>query len=606
MKKITLAILIHNRFQFVEQALISIFNQSYKNYEVIVIQNSPTQEVIKTIEYLSEKYEFRTYVLDSNNISVARNFAITKSRGDYLAFLDDDDVIDIDNLASRISRAVESDADLLISNYYFMDHSGARLNFVTDLDCLDDSVLKEKINYHNVFSGIINGFFKLSSFGNFASFDENLMVCEDHDIFRSWNNSGAKIEFIYAKIAGYRLHNQGITKNTLSMISGELAHLSKIIKGDNLDTSVVVNYFKRLEQDYRIYNNLWSLDKKLISDLKINNLKSIDTILYINLDRSKDRKDAFEKQALECTIEDYTRISGIDATVDDYQGLISGAPPPNLTPSEICCSLSHLKAINYFVNNTKHKRILICEDDVDFSIAAYWNFNWSEINENLPENWGVIQLSVITDPGESFLMGMQRREYNFYSTGAYLISREYAIKILKTYMKDGKFNLNRKLPGIDQNCTAENVVYSGRGVFTLPIFLYKTNFDSLIHNDHVNSVHEPNRLSQLDWWKSLKNKGIESFFKPTEKNVIVSIGKVTSYSIALLEHDGDVVKSSHERHADKIAKLLETKIKTALAILFGIKIAHNLLYNLYLIIIFLKKKMKDLLRLDLSTLFKVK
>ena len=54
--------------------------------------------------------------------------------------------------------------------------------------------LKERINFKNVFSGINNGFFKLDSLRILPSFDENLVTCEDHDIFRSWNELGAKIE----------------------------------------------------------------------------------------------------------------------------------------------------------------------------------------------------------------------------------------------------------------------------------------------------------------------------------------------------------------------------------------------------------------------------
>lgn len=589
MKKITVTIIVHNRFEYLEQALISIENQTYKNHEVIIIQNSPTTEVKKEIVSLKERYRFRTFVLDTDNISVARNFAINKSEGDYLTFLDDDVIFEECNFEERMNLAIKSEADLIISNYYFIDKAGKKINFITDLDRYSAMELKERINFKNVFSGINNGFFKLDSLRILPSFDENLVTCEDHDIFRSWNELGAKIEFLHSKISGYRLHSQGGTKNAFLMMSGELAHISKIMKGLSFETTDIVKYFERIGHDYELSNNYEDnliFDKNKLMVQRINNVKTIDNILFINLDRSNDRRQSFEKQMLELDIVNYTRIPAVDAYSDDYFKLVSGKPSAALTPGEICCTLSHLKAIDYFVSHTSHERILICEDDLDLSSASYWNFNYSQILKNLPENWDAIQMSVTTDSGSEFVMGLQNREHNHYSAAAYLITRDYAIKILDLYKRDDKFDLSREFPYVERGCTSESVIYSDGVVYSLPIFLYKTSFNSLIHNDHIIDFHEPNRASQLYWWRSiyLKNEKHFSFFMPTECNVITVAVNFSSYSINLIEHNVLCKKDRIEKHAEKISKSFEVKIKSILMVLFRVKWLYNFFYKTYLLV----------------------
>jgi glycosyltransferase involved in cell wall biosynthesis len=88
---ISVVIPTYNRESTIEKALLSVLNQTYKNIEVIIIDDASqdkTHEVIKS--YLSDKVLY--FKLEKNGgVSDARNYGIKKSHGEYIAFQDSDD-----------------------------------------------------------------------------------------------------------------------------------------------------------------------------------------------------------------------------------------------------------------------------------------------------------------------------------------------------------------------------------------------------------------------------------------------------------------------------------------------------------------------------------
>ena len=76
---------------FLKEAIDSVFNQDYKNWELIIIDNNSSDNTLELIKkYNSEKISI--YSINNNGIiAKPRNLGIKKSKGDYIAFLDSDD-----------------------------------------------------------------------------------------------------------------------------------------------------------------------------------------------------------------------------------------------------------------------------------------------------------------------------------------------------------------------------------------------------------------------------------------------------------------------------------------------------------------------------------
>ena len=140
----------------------------------------------------------------------------------------------------------------------------------------------------------------------YSNFDSNLITCEDHDLYRVWTSQGAKVNFLRKKIAKYRLNSGGITTRNNFMLSGEFGHLSKLLK-DPQNKSDSIKFFERITTDYKI-ENFSNLDFVYDHKKIIDNLDGIDDILFINLDRSIERKKDFDLDMGKFGIKNYQKI----------------------------------------------------------------------------------------------------------------------------------------------------------------------------------------------------------------------------------------------------------------------------------------------------------
>lgn len=84
----------YNRADFIEKAIQSVLNQTYSNFEIIVVDDGSTDSSAQIIQKLAEKdHRIRYYKLEVNSgVSIARNTGISLVRGKYIAFLDSDDI----------------------------------------------------------------------------------------------------------------------------------------------------------------------------------------------------------------------------------------------------------------------------------------------------------------------------------------------------------------------------------------------------------------------------------------------------------------------------------------------------------------------------------
>ena len=122
-KFISVVIPSYNRFQYLKNAIESVLNQTYDNFEIIVINDGSTEE-----DYY--KYNFPEQVkiinLKENQTQKngfgpgsIRNYGIDIAKGDYIAFLDDDDIWMKDKLEIQLNRMLESKMLFSCTEGYF-------------------------------------------------------------------------------------------------------------------------------------------------------------------------------------------------------------------------------------------------------------------------------------------------------------------------------------------------------------------------------------------------------------------------------------------------------------------------------------------------------
>lgn len=100
---ISVVIPLYNKEKSIAKTLESVLAQSYTDYEVIVVDDGSTDKSREVVEpFIIDDLRFKILTKPNGGVSSARNFGIEKSRGDYAAFLDGDDLWDKDFLKEMV------------------------------------------------------------------------------------------------------------------------------------------------------------------------------------------------------------------------------------------------------------------------------------------------------------------------------------------------------------------------------------------------------------------------------------------------------------------------------------------------------------------------
>lgn len=119
--KVSVIVNCFNGELFLRDCLKSIFDQTYENWEIIFVNNASTDESLAvTQSYVSEKIKIIN-LLENISLVEARMIAIGAAHGDYISFLDVDDLWHPRRIEEFIKLAVRKNAKFIYSNTYFFN-----------------------------------------------------------------------------------------------------------------------------------------------------------------------------------------------------------------------------------------------------------------------------------------------------------------------------------------------------------------------------------------------------------------------------------------------------------------------------------------------------
>ncbi|CQB50486.1 glycosyltransferase family 2 protein [Vibrio cholerae] len=124
---VSIVIPLYNAEHYIEETLLSIVNQTYSNYEVIVVDNASTDSSLDIVNKIAEKLNNITVISCSSNSggpAKPRNLGIEAANGKYVAFLDSDDVWYPDKLEKQVDIMNKSTCDFVGSRMTAVDDAG--------------------------------------------------------------------------------------------------------------------------------------------------------------------------------------------------------------------------------------------------------------------------------------------------------------------------------------------------------------------------------------------------------------------------------------------------------------------------------------------------
>ena len=118
--EISVIIAAYNVENYLERAIRSILDQSFDEFEIIVVDDGSSDKTGEIAKNLAEEDE-RICVnqLENRGVSAARNFAIEKASGKYIYFMDSDDYVDSTMLFDTYEQITRTNADLVVFGFYF-------------------------------------------------------------------------------------------------------------------------------------------------------------------------------------------------------------------------------------------------------------------------------------------------------------------------------------------------------------------------------------------------------------------------------------------------------------------------------------------------------
>lgn len=258
MKKISVIIPCYNCANTIKETLYSIYNQTYRNIEIIAINDGSTDNTWEVLQELknenNSEIQLQIYTQNNKGQSNTRNNGTQKATGDYLLFLDADDIIE-NTYLEKCTNAFDNNKKLKLV-YSKAQFFGA----------LNEEWKLPKFNLKNFLLDnciYITALIRTTDFKEVGGFDESLDYYEDWELWIKLINSNEEVYQIPEFLFKYRKHNdkssitdKGNSKVELLSKNRLTIYLKHIEKYEKQDLS-----FEKLFENTRIlyknYYNVW-------------------------------------------------------------------------------------------------------------------------------------------------------------------------------------------------------------------------------------------------------------------------------------------------------------------------------------------------------------
>ena len=223
----------YNYAHYVGDAIDSVMAQTYKKFELIVIDNGSTDNSRETLEEYKKKYspQIRVIFQENKGQAGARNRGIKESNGDLIALLDADDVWCPNKLQEQIRLFNKNEVGLVYSNYYIVDK---KLNIIKE----KKMKYRGKTLHHFAISGALtvvdggesNAIIRKECFARVGYFDSDLEESTGWDMYRRVA-SLYEIDYVNKPLMLYRVHGENLHQTNRKLLYKQLEkHINKMFE----------------------------------------------------------------------------------------------------------------------------------------------------------------------------------------------------------------------------------------------------------------------------------------------------------------------------------------------------------------------------------------
>lgn len=232
----------HNSAEFLKDAINSVFAQTYTNFEVIFWDNASTDDSASIAKSYDERMKY-FYSSDKTSLGEARNLACSKAQGEYLAFLDCDDLWLPTKLEKQIPLFKSSNIGLVYSDAIFFNDSGTEITSSKNTPLYRGDVSSQLLT--NYFICLQTVVIRKSMLDRLEyMFNPDFSMIEEADLFRRLSFI-CHFDYHPEPLAKWRMHPNSFTFKNPEAFSNESRQMIEIYKKQipNFDTK----YSKEIE-----------------------------------------------------------------------------------------------------------------------------------------------------------------------------------------------------------------------------------------------------------------------------------------------------------------------------------------------------------------------
>lgn len=142
-KKISVIIPTYNTEQYIKECIDSVLNQTYQNFEIIVVNDGSTDNTLEVLANIKTD-KLKVITIKNSGQGYARNMALKEATGDYIMFLDSDDYIENVTFELAIKRIEEDKSDLVYFDYKFLQMLDMTFAYTSKDKFLNQKILRNE------------------------------------------------------------------------------------------------------------------------------------------------------------------------------------------------------------------------------------------------------------------------------------------------------------------------------------------------------------------------------------------------------------------------------------------------------------------------------
>jgi len=228
--KVSINLCCYNSEKYLRETLDSIVNQTYKDWELIIINDGSSDSTESIIhEYIKQGYPIIYHYQENKGLGFSRNEALKRSQGDFIAFIDHDDLWMPEKLEKQIPVLENRlEIDFVYSNFFKFDPENNRRSLLLKSKQPDGDIFESLLHHYNL--GILTVIVRKKALNKLNElFDEKLNLAEEYDVFMRFLYDSQAV-YINEPLAMHRVHPNMCTRKYWKEFSVEIEYVVEKLK----------------------------------------------------------------------------------------------------------------------------------------------------------------------------------------------------------------------------------------------------------------------------------------------------------------------------------------------------------------------------------------